>query len=259
MKTTIAAHAVLVAAGLLRCSPAVVVVASSVVIAPAVAVISGTSVAVAANQCNGPTDDFDGEIDDSDGGYGATGYVSVRDAALCSKPLNHEDNHISAWVAISSATRNDGAQAGYRKTIQYPYWLQFAEWFDHNGGYGEKSFGSGLPNGTDTFYEDVYLPGDDEQMLIDDSYGFYTPYDPSGVWPGPWQEFWAGEVWDEADEMPGTLSQQVNFTYLQIQPHQTINMSSPTQVTGITPSYEEQGCHSTLSVVNFSIWHEPCS
>ena len=153
-----------------------------------------------------------------DNGYGASAYITVGQASLCTGTTS--PNHISAWAAVGSPATDGGlGQAGYRKTKNVNYWLQFGEWVDYGSNTGnEKSFGSSLSVGNKELYR-VYEAHAAGTMVMTSSQDVYytTPFDPQGQWTRPWQEQFMEERFDLGDDVPGTSSTPAHFTSLQYQ------------------------------------------
>lgn len=201
----------------------IAVVVCAALVAPVRDPISlGIPKALAVDNCQYDTrPKFDGSwaVDGSPGITGARAWITTGDGLYCSGPASGT-NEIGAWSMVAAASSKGWAQAGYFK--QQCCWgdqmKYFYEYWDGGKDDVQEEFGNAAQNQNHEYWEyfDPTCQGTGGGcifMRVDNTYEATSNFNPWGTWQGPWEPQFFGEVHDTGDDMPGTSSAKVHFTY----------------------------------------------
>jgi len=164
---------------------------------------------------------------------GASGYIVVRDAQLCTggSPPTAESRFSMAWVMIASSSvsqaRQGYAQVGYVRSATKGF-TWFSEWssHDYNNGVFQRIYSATQQSsqfGTRHKFMALWN-GSCEciRMTVDGVYMGQSGVNPFNSWERPMSPQFAGEVTNASSNIPGTSGARAKFTALGAQNYSNV-------------------------------------
>lgn len=178
----------------------------------ALCVIAWPPLATQANtSCSGFVANFDGTNPINNNMAGAGANISTHVPWLCT--TNDTSSDVSVWAMIAGGGNSEYAQAGYGRHYGQSTVYYFTE-YDQNSSTApvHKEYGSPGGGTTHNYYAAYGQQNGYAIMMIDNSVGDITNFNPSLYWSEPWSPEWEGETHDAGDDMPGTSGNPTVFS-----------------------------------------------